>query len=261
MTAQKDEISEVFDVLSNRAALIETLSAEPTDKRDIVDELGVSRSTVDRGIRELEVLGLVEYTSEGLTPTLYGQLAAQEYRDFEHRVASVLDAQSVIATLDENADIDTRLLMGAEIIQADSIAPFEPGEKLVEVVRKAERLRMTSRAHTYPETKDVFHNQIVNEEMETDIVFRTRMLDYLQANLQGILQDILSKDNFEGYVADTIPFGLYLTEWADTTNVCVLVYGPDNQYTGFIINDSEDAIEWGEQTFERFKQRAERIDG
>jgi predicted transcriptional regulator len=260
MTISDDPTTEVIDALASRSDLIDALSAEPKDKREIVDELGVSRSTVDRGVRELEVLGLVDYASGGLTLTFAGRLLAQEYRGFEERVASVLDAQSVITVLGRESDLDARLLAGAEIVPADSIAPFKPGEKMVEVVRKAERLRMTSRAHTYPETEHVFHNQIVNEEMSTEIVFRARMLDYLRANLRESLHDILSKDNCNGYVADTIPFGLYLTERDNTANVCVLVYGPDNQYTGFISNDTEDAIQWGEETYQRYRQRAERID-
>ena len=67
------------------------------------------------------------------------------------------------------------------------------------------------------------------------------MLEYLRADVQDVLQDILSTDNCKEYVTDTIPFGLYLVEWADTAKVCVLIYGPDNQYTGLITNDSKAA--------------------
>ena len=260
MTISDDPTTEVIDALASRSNLIDALSAEPKDKREIVDELGVSRSTVDRGVRELEVLGLVDYASGGLTLTFAGRLLAREYREFKERVASVLDAQNVIAVLDEDSDIDARLLTGAEIVPADTIAPFKPGEKLVEEVRKADRCRLTSRAHAYRDTADVFHNQVINEGMETEMVFRARMLDHIRSDYPEILHDFELADNSKNYVTETIPFGLYLAERDDTTNVCVLVYGPDNRYTGFISNDTEDAIEWGEEIYEQYKQRAERID-
>jgi predicted transcriptional regulator len=246
--------------VAQRAGAMEALLAKPRDKRALMDELDVSRSTVDRATRELEALGVVEYMSGELYTTEVGRTAVRAYAAFEERVAGILEAQSVLSVLDPAVGIDSVILAGAEVVPADDIAPFKPGEKLVGVVRKAEHLRMTSRAHTYPESKDVFHNQIVNEGMTTEIVFRTRMLDYLRTNLEEGLQEILLEDDFEGYVTDTVPFGLYVAEWADTTKVCVLVYGPDNHYTGLIINDREAAIEWGKQTFDRYKRQGERID-
>ena len=126
MTISDDPTTEVIDALASRSDLIDALSAEPKDKREIVDELDVSRSTVDRAIRELEVLRVVEYGSGGLTLTFAGRLLVREYRGFEERVASVLDAQSVITVLGRESDLDARLLAGAEIVPADSVAPFKP---------------------------------------------------------------------------------------------------------------------------------------
>lgn len=62
-------IDNLIDTIAKRQELFNCLLQSPLDKRDLSNELSFSRSTIDRSVRELKVLELIEYGAEGLTPT------------------------------------------------------------------------------------------------------------------------------------------------------------------------------------------------
>jgi len=66
---------QTFAVLADRAGVLRRLAEGPVHKRDLVDELGHSRRTVDRAITELESVDLVERCDEGFSATTAGRLA------------------------------------------------------------------------------------------------------------------------------------------------------------------------------------------
>jgi predicted transcriptional regulator len=74
--------ADVRQLLSQRAdALSRLLDADRT-KNELTEELDVSRSTVDRAVRELESNGLVRREGGTVTATLSGRLAYDSYRRF-----------------------------------------------------------------------------------------------------------------------------------------------------------------------------------
>lgn len=77
---------------------------------------------------------------------------------------------------------------------------------------------MTSRAHTHSETEDVFYNQIVNEEMETEIVFQTQMLDYLSVPSRVFIEQLFAFGRFE-VVSLALAFGT--GGWNILSDLCV----------------------------------------
>ena len=253
-------MSEVEETLSSRAEWIERLSIQPYAKRDLVDTLDVSRSTVDRGIRDLEVLGLIERSQSGLMSTLYGRLAAQEYRMFERRVDSVLDAQSVLSALAPDAEVDIDVLEGAEIVAAGTAAPHIPGSRLEDAIREADRCRLLSRAYSHAESVDLVHERIVRGRMTGALVFGSEVFDHLRSNHAEKLQEWVATGRFDLFAADDLPFGLFLTERTQETQVCLVVYDRDNTIAGLIINDSDAAVEWGERIYRAYEEQAERVE-
>ena len=75
MTDAERDTAALADVLRKRAPLLETLADGPLTQRDVRDELGVSRSTVYKALRELESAGLVVGRPEGYALTGLGRLA------------------------------------------------------------------------------------------------------------------------------------------------------------------------------------------
>lgn len=72
--------SKIIEIVQKRTGFFELLSEGINDKRNIEEELGVSRSTVNRTLSELDQLGMVEADNGDLDLTLYGELSYQQYQ-------------------------------------------------------------------------------------------------------------------------------------------------------------------------------------
>jgi predicted transcriptional regulator len=87
-------VPELVAAPCQRIDIVTRLSEKPLDKRGLVAELDVSRSTVDRAVRKSEILELVEYIDGRYRPTQRGRSLAHEYRSFENRLAVIVRSRS-----------------------------------------------------------------------------------------------------------------------------------------------------------------------
>jgi predicted transcriptional regulator len=107
----------VLETIIRQLAFLECLQDEQTDKRTLVDALGISRATVDRGVGELETLGLVAYTDGCFTVTQTGELAASGLSDLTKTITLRQQLYSFLKWVsDETLDLDLRLLADAELL-------------------------------------------------------------------------------------------------------------------------------------------------
>ena len=74
-----------LEVLLQRVEVLERLVEGPSYRRDLSDELGVSRSTIDRAVRELEELQFVENCRDGVRATAAGRNAIDHLANFQDR--------------------------------------------------------------------------------------------------------------------------------------------------------------------------------
>jgi predicted transcriptional regulator len=77
-----DGSDDLITAVTKRAEFLSAFSSEPIPKRDLGDELRVSRSTVYKAVRELREHDLVKRTDDGLELTLAGRLLETEYDTF-----------------------------------------------------------------------------------------------------------------------------------------------------------------------------------
>jgi predicted transcriptional regulator len=257
--ASSETVFEVTTAIGERFELMELLSYAAMDKRDLSDELDISRSTIDRSVRDLELLGLVEYSSSGLQPTQFGESVVEEYRAFERSLASLADAQRVLSVLPPGTDIDFRLLEDAQITSSTKTAPHVPGTRMLEMIRGADRSWMLARAHADRKSTDQFHEEIVHGGMEAEIVFQAEMFEHLIQEYPKRLREMMECSHCKLFIAKEIPFGLFMFEANDKIYICVLVYTSENSVKGLIANDSDGAIEWGERTFQHYRKDAEPV--
>jgi predicted transcriptional regulator len=256
----EDPTADVIDIMLRRDGLIESLLEGPKDKRELVAALDISRSTVDRGVRELDALGLIEPCEEGYRPTLSGRLLAEEYELFSHRIESMVSAREMLSVLPPDSEIDPVVLEGAEFIPSNRVAPHVPGSRLERLLREADQCRILSRAHAHAGSTEMIYEQVLGEDLNIEAVFRNEMLDYTRSSYPERFRQSIIADRYEVFVRENLPFGLYLIERADETRLCVGIYDEDNTLRGLIINDSAAAVEWGERTYRNYKKSAERVD-
>lgn len=241
--AAESVIDDLIATATRRRELLGLLDP-PLDKRDLVDELGRSRSTVDRTMRELEVLGVVEYVSEGFVPTEIGHALVREYEAFVERLDGILAASGLLSVLDPDVELDAALLAGAEIVTQKSVAPHIPGTQLAELIREADRLTCVTHAHSHPQAMETVYS-LANDGVEMTFVFPAPLLEHVRSLHPDRFQRMFGLPNYETHVVGETPYGLFVVETPNETRVCLLIYNGDNEMKGMISNSSSEAVDWG----------------
>lgn len=252
------DVPEVMDVVARREAVIRTLLAEPKHKCDLQDELGVSRSTVYKAIRELESLNLVERGTEGYEPTLVGRLFFEEYERFCSKMESICASSQLLSVLPPDTDIPSDVVDGAELDLAKRHAPNRPVRSFEEMVREADALKGCSPV-VLPQYVELFHEQTVDGDLKAKLVLEQPVVEHLTDNYGLEFCESLTLDTVTVRVTESeLAYGLVVVE-EPTPVIGVMIHDRGGELRGFITNDTADALEWGHDVWERHVSETRRV--
>ena len=246
----------LFELVDRRYEILSSLDTMVYEKRDLMDELDVSRSTIDRALHELETEQLVTDRTPGYQITLYGRTLLACYESVLSTIAHVQQAKPLLALIPPNADFNFGLLLDAEIYLATASVPQTPTTRIAELVDKASSFKGLVYAHASSKALEFFQSQILNEGMFTEVVFRDEVYTTMKDMYPDILASLDESDNFTGYVVTELSYGLFLLSMDGRTVVCLIVHDSDQQIRGIIINDTPRAVAWGTEIYEWYRQQA-----
>jgi len=251
-------VDDLARTLHRRSDLLALLVEEPRSKREMEDRVDASRSTIDRGIRDLEAVGLVERTNGGYAATVSGRLAAESRAAHVTELDGVDRAGPLLDLLDDGSELGREMLTGVEVERAEPPSPAAPLERLKEVIRRSDRYLGMSAMDTGTGFGQFFHDQVVEEGLDLSFVFTGEMADHLTSNLGSKIPP-MRQAGFEMCVVDHLPFGLGVGLGDDWTVAVVLVYGPSARLAGILFNENPAAVEWATELFDRYSMRAETV--
>lgn len=253
-----DEVETTLLALCRRESIFRTLREGPRRKREIAPCLDCSRSTLDRALRSLTELGLVERLDGEYRLTLRGRLAFREYERFSDRIRGLRSAAPVVDSLPPDCSLSPAVLEDCDVITADRSAPNRPVERYLADVRSAEAIRAVGSVVTERYVA-AFRDCIVNEGASAKITLAETGIRRLLSDHQAFLERTLSLDRFELREIDVIPpYSFCILERTDTTILGMMVYS-DNGAKGYLRSDADPAVEWGEARFEDYWERSSEI--
>lgn len=251
---------ELVALLARRIEVLEAVLEAPRTRPELVDTLDISRSTVDRAVRELEDMGLVRFNGDSFSATLVGQLAHTEYETLRTDLVTLEEVSPLLTSLPSTAPVDLRILRDAEVVAATEPAPHVPGSRISALLRQADSVRSLSMAYTTPETGDVIADSVAAGELSTEIVFEAALYEYLTDSEVLDVEALVDDPNVSAGIVDTLPFGLIIARHANTTDVCLAIYDDDRTLEGVVINDSQPAVDWATAVWEEYQERARPIE-
>jgi len=256
MTEDTD-LHDAISTVVKRAAFLDRLTDGPTSKRDLRDELNLSRSTVYKAVRELETHGLVTESDEGVELTLVGRLFADQYREFEARAAGIYDNESLLSVLPDDAPVTTDLLLGADTVLAERHAPTRPVTYIEELVQNGDSVFGVVPV-VLPQYVDLFHGELVTDDLTADLVLEDPVVEYLGDEHGERFSEALATGRLSVRRTDeTLPFGLIV---AEGEGLVLIVYDESGELRGILLNDTEAALDWGRDVFERYRAEATRVE-
>ncbi|WP_440989566.1 tetratricopeptide repeat protein [Haloarchaeobius baliensis] len=120
-----DDVDTAVELLDRRRQVLGHLGGDGHHVRDLCDELDVSRSTVNRALRELEDAGWVERADDGYVRTTTGSLALQEYQDQITALDAVQTHADALSPLPGDTPLDPAVLSEAAVETVADTETFE----------------------------------------------------------------------------------------------------------------------------------------
>jgi predicted transcriptional regulator len=253
--ASSEPLEAVVSVLTRRSELLEVTLDEPLEKPALVDVLNVSRSTVDRGLRELMTHGFVERVDDGFTATLAGRLAIDVYAEFISESATVNEAKHLLSCLPADVPITTDLLSSCTVYEATPPAAHGPVNHLEAQLRTANTHRGVTHTVSQASTLSWFL-ECIEDGLDAEKIHRAELLDYFHKDNREHMERMVATDNFRVLQVETVPFGLAITTHDDGTQVSVIIYNGNGSMEGVIANDTQAAYEWAMSYYESLREEA-----
>lgn len=237
-------------LMARRGDLLRLLGARPREKLELEAELDVSRSTIDRAIRDLEARDFVTRTPDGYRQTLSGRLALAEYDRFTGRIQGICESSTVLASLARETDVDLAMLEDATVARADRTSPHRPLEELYGLVEVADSVTGFAPA-IHPQQVETYRTRIEEHGMTADLVVTDGVVERLLADYADAFATVVETDDVRLRVtAEELAYSLTIAETPDGPVAAIMVYADDG-IRGCIHNDEPAAIRWARDRFER----------
>lgn len=237
---------DLLELLCKRADVLARLGDDVSDKRTLEEQLGCSRSTLNRAIRELEARGLVASSPGTVEVTLAGDVALSIFEDVWEPLA---DAVPVIRHLPDDAPFDPALLDGAGVVEASLSAPDEPLDELATAVDDA-----TSVSATVPTSSSQYVRTFADDgdALETaEFVFAEECFEALVSDRD---RQLCPADDSSVWVTQRRP--PYSLVVIDGRRLWLGIHDRQGQIAGAILNDGDAAVDWATETFRSLRRRA-----
>lgn len=247
---------EVMAVVARRGRVLRAMGRTGIEKRELIDALDVSRSTVDRSVRELEAIDLIERTGGEYRLTLPGRIALEEYDRFASRMDGLFSAISSLSSLPVDAPFDAAVLEDATVVRTERHSPHVPVTHLSDQVSRATETWAVAPA-VLPQQVSVYHERILEDGLEARIVATEAVLERLLSAYAEEFEETLATGRLHVRQVDgeLPPYSLLVVETPSGPEMGMLFYG-ENGATGYVGNDSPHAVEWARGQISNHWERA-----
>lgn len=247
------DVASLADTLRKRAPLLAQLADGPLNQRELREELGVSRSTVYKSIKELADAGLVADREDGYALTEFGRLAWQRHDAYLARLRRLSAARPLLEAIPDDRRLPPSLFEHGRIVVSGRHAPERPLTRLEELGAAADHLRVASPAGM-PRYLETLHENALAGEQTVEMVVERDALRRMESGYDDFEAAVGTEGLEVRAVDEELPFAVTLFD-GDALGL----FAYEDALVGAAFSDDEDALRWGRRTFERIRARSEPV--
>ena len=248
---------DIVNTVSSRQPVLESLQAEPKDKRALVDELELSRSTIDRSVRELETQGLVEYSDGTLIVTPVGQLGINGLTELTDTIELGQRLEMFLEWMPmDEFGVDIRLLADADIVVAEPGDPWSMINRHVELIKKMEECRCFL-PFTGLHAQEAAHQQVVEHGAGGELVVESKIADVHMSEPEyaELSEEIIATGRFDYFECpEELPYALAIID--DTVQIVV---SEGDEPRALLETENDEMRDWAEGRYEEYRQQSQKL--
>lgn len=253
--------SDIAEIVRKRYEWLPSLCDAPLTKPELCAQIGVSRSTVDRGMSELESAELVERTADGYQLTAFGDLLCQLRTSYMRSLEAMSRAQAMQTSLPTGEYGEYVLFDGGDVVLPEPHLPEKPTRRILTLLTESRAVHgFTPVMHDqYVATS---YEQVMMHDLEFEFLITSQIFNGLVSLYSEWLINAFQRDGFVIHECQQLPpFGLAIFEReSDGSPTVVLALYADNGLSGIVENDSRRAVGWAKQLYRDYKDAASLVD-
>ena len=247
-------------ICQDRHRYLEALTA-PKEKRELIGAVDKPRSTVDRDVRLLDEAGAVERDAGRYRLTAFGRLVLESVSTTFEVFTAICRAEAVVDAMPTTAMVPPELFVDATVIAAEEHAPAEVIRETSDRVHEATAVDALVPV-VHPLHVDRFCAVLEDgaEVDRFDLVFTSAVVSELIRSYETPFRTLITDDTTRLFEVRSLPYGLFHLERSGESEVVVLAYESGSP-AGAIVSSTEFAIEWAEETVDRFRSKGTELRG
>lgn len=245
----------------NRVRILDALTDGPYTRRELADETGTSRTTLDRIVNELEERDWAERTTGGdYVATTMGARLMEQVRPFLASIEALRRLGDAVTWLPDDISVGLHRFSDATVRRPAGDDPMETVDYFVDLARDASEIRvLTHLAAPLPLAK-VMRDRLEAGELTTRYVLTDDLVAFLgeQEDHRPVWHDILDEGARMYRYGDHIPCNLYV--FGDTVLIKKSSPGPIHESYGVPIVTTDEAVRsWAVDLVEDHRRDADRV--
>ncbi|MBX0324820.1 hypothetical protein EGH21_17475 [Halomicroarcula sp. F13] len=243
-------------VLTERRSYLRALIEQPRSKRDLESAVASSRSTLDRALRDLADANLARYEDGVWTPTLLGWCSYRAQETYRDHLTTLAEAAPLLNNLPVDGSVGCAFLDDADVYEADPAMPDAVIQTLLESVEHATEVCAATPVVVTGFAEEFYDCVRIGDNYTLEMVLPAKVFEQVYVAFPTLTNELMSDGNVRLYRA-SIPFsfGLWI---ADADEVGIVVF-TEQGLGGILVNDTDDALDWATDQYERAKQDAEPV--
>lgn len=236
-----------------RAAVFEAFEdKQQLNKRDLADHIDVSRPTSHRILTAFEASEIVSKQDGGYELTPFGEIVGTSTRSYYDDISIAVALKPLLNTLPAEINLNYQHFTDATVTKATYDDPFRPMNRFIELFTGANAIRGFNKSFLEPMYVELAYEQIL-DGMKTEIIYDPGVVELILAEYNHIATTSFEQDCVAAYIHDELPLALALFEDRIGLGVHTEAMGTP---ISWIDTDNPDAIAWGNDLFDRYKNEA-----
>lgn len=241
-----------------RADALAALRDGVMTRADLMEALGVSRTTIHRIVRGLEARELLVQDGSEFGLSALGRAVADEVTTYRRRLRAARRLQPFLETADSTSvDLDVGLFDDATVTVMEPTNPYAPVSRFMDLLRDSGTIRGFDTTTVAPIYVEEIRDEILGG-METDVVYLPAVVEDMVETYPDAIAAAVESGRFTLAAHDDLPFGLAIFEER-------IGLGGYDEETGllrvFVDTDDPAAREWALDRFRRYREDAEPVTG
>lgn len=249
--------SSLEDTVARRSDVLTALEQGQRTKRDIVESIDRSRSTVNRAVKEL-------LNAECITPlrpgnsryqlTTAGRLALEMYRDYHRGSDTVESNAALLNTLSADVGVSEDFITDADVYSF-SKAPDLAHNPSTELVADATRFYGTAPV-VFDSYFEFLNGWTARDGTDLELVLDRDLLDSIVEHYDAEFTELRSHSGVDLLVTDeSFSHAVWVVENAQETHAGLTIY-EDGAMRANLLASSDRAVLWAEQEYQRYRDAA-----